>query len=535
MCRIDFNLNRQWPWLAVGGFVVAGLVARIIFYGFSLGGDELSTVWIVKDQSLGHVLSEVRSDSEITPPFYFVLAWLAMKLGSSPELVRLPALVAGTATIPVVFLLGRRLFGNTAGLVAAAVTAASPFMVYFSAYARGYALMLLMLFCSTLFLIWAVEKKGLRWWVLYAVATCLAMYSHYTALFVLLGQFLWVLWAHPDSRKPVLIATACAGAGFLPWIPGYLADSNSPTTPLLAALQKLQSGDGLHGRLVGLQNAVFWRVSPSDGTFMGRLDIVLTAAGSIGLLIAATWRSLRDRAQWAGSFAEVARKHRNLILVLILLFLTPIGQLLMTLVGTDVYGGRNLAGIWTGIPLAIGGLAAASGPVLGLVGAILAIAGLGIGTVNLLDSEKTEFDFRGAAQLIDSRATPKDSVVDAALLTPVPLTSFDVYLDKDLRQYRLGLSMTDPPFTPATVEIPDPQGEIDRAFATGDHVFLASLDSQQQILDSGTFNLNGATHKIPPGWVAVDQEVFPGMLPIVVTEFEKTPAGDAAKEDSGAG
>src|SRR5919197_4519831 len=84
----------------VAGAVVAltliGLAIRVANFGQSLLGDELSTYWIVHGHSLGHVLSSVRSNDEITPPLYFILGWASLKLGSSPEWLRLPSLVAGT-------------------------------------------------------------------------------------------------------------------------------------------------------------------------------------------------------------------------------------------------------------------------------------------------------------------------------------------------------------------------------------------------------------------------------------------------------
>ena len=42
--------------------------------------------------------------AEITPPLSFLLIWLTSRAGHSPELLRLPSLIAGTATIPVVYL-----------------------------------------------------------------------------------------------------------------------------------------------------------------------------------------------------------------------------------------------------------------------------------------------------------------------------------------------------------------------------------------------------------------------------------------------
>src|SRR5688500_727001 len=169
--------------------------------------DELSTYWIVAGRSLGDVLSVVRTDAEITPPLYFVATWLTTRVDLAPELVRAPSLIAGVATIPLVYVLGMRTVGRAAGLVAAALTALSPFMVYYSAEARGYALMIALVVLSTIALLAAVDGGRAGWWVAYGACACLAVYTHYTSVFALAGQLLWLLWAHPEARRPAILAS----------------------------------------------------------------------------------------------------------------------------------------------------------------------------------------------------------------------------------------------------------------------------------------------------------------------------------------
>jgi len=124
---------------AVSALTLVGFLIRLANFDQSLLGDELSTYWIIHGHSLGDVLSSVHSNDEITPPLYFILGWLSLKIGSDPEWVRLPSLLAGTATIPLIYVLGARTVGRAAGLVACAVFAFSPFMIYYSDEARSYA------------------------------------------------------------------------------------------------------------------------------------------------------------------------------------------------------------------------------------------------------------------------------------------------------------------------------------------------------------------------------------------------------------
>jgi uncharacterized membrane protein len=129
------------------------------------------------------------------PPLYFVLAWLATRIDLTPELLRAPSILAGVAAIPLVYQVGVRTVGRPAALLASAITALSPFMIYYSTEARGYELMISLALLSTPKHALGEDRRA-RWWVLYAASSCFAVYSHYTAVFVLGAQLVWVLWAH---------------------------------------------------------------------------------------------------------------------------------------------------------------------------------------------------------------------------------------------------------------------------------------------------------------------------------------------------
>ena len=130
------------PALAVALATVVGAALRIDVATQAYFGDELSSYWIISKNGLRDVLSTVHSDAEISPPLSFVAGWLASKASLDPEVVRLPSLIAGVATIPLVYLVGKRTVGRGPAAVAAVVTALAPFMIYYSAEARGYALMM---------------------------------------------------------------------------------------------------------------------------------------------------------------------------------------------------------------------------------------------------------------------------------------------------------------------------------------------------------------------------------------------------------
>src|SRR5205085_3620663 len=185
--------------LALAVLTGVGIALRIAVAHQSLFADELSTYWISATHDLPGVISLMYgtphiAHPEITPPLYFVAAWATSQLGHSPEWLRLPSLIAGAVTIPLVYALGRRTVGRRAGLVASALTALSPFMIYYSAEARAYGVMMALVVGSTLAMLKATETREARWWVGYAVCSCAALYTHYTCAFALGVQLLWLLW-----------------------------------------------------------------------------------------------------------------------------------------------------------------------------------------------------------------------------------------------------------------------------------------------------------------------------------------------------
>ena len=92
---------------AVVGLTALGFGLRLATFDQSLFGDSSRRTGSSRSQP-SDVLSSVRSNDEITPPLYFVLGWLSLKL-AGPRMGPPASLIAGTATIPLVYLLGARL------------------------------------------------------------------------------------------------------------------------------------------------------------------------------------------------------------------------------------------------------------------------------------------------------------------------------------------------------------------------------------------------------------------------------------------
>src|SRR3954462_2651102 len=129
----------------LAGITVAGALLRFLTLDAqSYWLDEVATVNILH-KGVGDMISAVGS-GESTPPAYYVVAWLWAKLFGTGE-VGLRSLSAGvgTLTIPLAFVLGRELVGRRSGLIAAALCAFNPLLIWYSQEARSYALLVLLM------------------------------------------------------------------------------------------------------------------------------------------------------------------------------------------------------------------------------------------------------------------------------------------------------------------------------------------------------------------------------------------------------
>ena len=124
--------------------------------------DELVTASLL-DRSLGDVLGEIPR-TEATPYLYYVVAWLWSSVFGLGEVgLRSLSALAGTATIPVAYGAGVVLVSRRAGIVAAALVATSPFLVWYSQEARSYALFALL--GATSVLTFGLALRGDRRWL----------------------------------------------------------------------------------------------------------------------------------------------------------------------------------------------------------------------------------------------------------------------------------------------------------------------------------------------------------------------------------
>src|SRR3990172_4764896 len=97
----------------------------------SLWFDEIGIV-VRAQQPFADVLRTFTRTGENGPAYNVLLAVWIRIAGISEIAVRFPSAVAGTLTIPLLYLLGRRLGGPFLGLLAAGLLAISPYHIWYS-------------------------------------------------------------------------------------------------------------------------------------------------------------------------------------------------------------------------------------------------------------------------------------------------------------------------------------------------------------------------------------------------------------------
>lgn len=202
-----------WAWGLVGLTLLAAALRFGTLGHQSLWLDEAWTAYLVRLHP-GEMLAAIPR-TESTPPLYYLLAWGATRLlGHGEAALRAVSALAGTLTVPIAFAAGAALATRRVGLVAAALAATSPILVWYSQEARSYAL-LVALTALTLPCFARARERPTGWRLAaWAASGMAALATHYFAVFVVAPEAVLLLAAARPRRVAwrVLVAVAAVAA-----------------------------------------------------------------------------------------------------------------------------------------------------------------------------------------------------------------------------------------------------------------------------------------------------------------------------------
>ncbi|MGH7570232.1 MAG: glycosyltransferase family 39 protein [Gemmatimonadota bacterium] len=260
------GVRRPLLWL---GLIFLGAAAlRLHGLDAQLWLDEAAVLVGLGDRS---VLDTLFATPTLNNHLLYTLSMLVSTglFGAEAWAARLPAALAGIATVPAVYALARLALSERDSLLAASLVAVSYHHVFFSQNARGYSLLLLWSVVATTMFLRALEHDTDREWALYGLASLLGCATMLFGVFVPAGHALvWaVLWARRRwsgerglafGGRPLVVwgfvglAVLHLYAGALPWVLSIAADQASGAAPAYRISQWERLGQLWRGLLAGL-------------------------------------------------------------------------------------------------------------------------------------------------------------------------------------------------------------------------------------------------------------------------------------------
>lgn len=247
------SLRRPWPPLALTLLAFAVRLYNLTYH--SLWFDEAMSVHWARS-SVPRILEVSMNlvEDRLPPLYYLSLHFWRILAGDGEMAVRLPSVLLGTLLIPVVYRLSIDLFGGPYGrrvaLLAAALTALNPFLIWYSQEARMYAQAALLGTLGTWFFLrattlavsqtrgrGAISYAPVQWFA-YGLCAAASLYTHLYTGFLLAAHALYLLLTWRRSRRAWLpfglimlgVALLFAPLGLATWRASGEAGPGDPLT-----------------------------------------------------------------------------------------------------------------------------------------------------------------------------------------------------------------------------------------------------------------------------------------------------------------
>ncbi len=181
--------------------LLVALLLRLPGLGQSLWLDELKTSNLALG---GNVLLMKSLVMDTHPPVYFVFIGFWNRIFGDSELaLRMPSLLFGLASIPLMYAVGSRLLSRKAGMLAAFVLAVSPVHIWYSTEARPYTANVLLVLAATLAFCRLAQTPRKRFATTgYFLCVFGLAFIHYYAVTCVIAFSAWAWWRHvPNARR----------------------------------------------------------------------------------------------------------------------------------------------------------------------------------------------------------------------------------------------------------------------------------------------------------------------------------------------
>jgi len=348
--RVAFQARpERWRRLLILAALLIGFALRLYQLGAdSLWYDETVSVFLAR-QSVPALIAHTARD--IHPPGYYLLlhGW---QLLTQPTLAHgleflfaWPSLWFGMLLLPLLYAIGRRLFGSSVAIVTLGLAAINPFALTYSQEVRMYTLgAALGLLCLWATLQFVDRPRLVGWLAVYVIAAASGMYTLYYFAFLLAAlNLIAPLWIWLDNlgdradkirrTRQWIVAQVGVALLWLPWLPIFWRQvTDPPVPPWRVAWQSI--GDLLHDFAETLDALVAGHAPPGSVGFPWSIVALLMI---VGFLVLAVWDARRRYP------SPVGRRRLLSAITTVLYCLAPIGLLyLITAIVTPIYHVRYL-------------------------------------------------------------------------------------------------------------------------------------------------------------------------------------------------
>jgi uncharacterized membrane protein len=247
------------PWSTLALLCGAAVVLRAIGLNGGLWYDEIMTLLLSVRSPLYDIITEFPGNNQHT--LFSVLAHLSVQIfGDHPWSLRLPSVVLGVATVPVLYFFAREFSGRLEALLACLLLTTAYHHVWFSQNARGYSALAFLTVLASWLLLRLVRYARTSAAVWYGLAAALGVYAHLTMVFLVVSHAMllaiaamtWPSGAPLNRRRVRVAALAIVLAGtftallyspVLLDVKQFFVDSPTPrtmATPRWAALELIR-------------------------------------------------------------------------------------------------------------------------------------------------------------------------------------------------------------------------------------------------------------------------------------------------------
>ncbi|MBI5031491.1 MAG: glycosyltransferase family 39 protein [Chloroflexi bacterium] len=244
--RRRFARNDTWTILPIVIVLIAFALRVWDIGGLRMWGDEGFSVYSA-NRDLYAITFEGK-DVDPHPPLYYYLLHFYFPIGGYSEFsIRFLSVLLGTATVALIYAIGKRMFGKRVGALAATMLTLSPFAVHYSQEVRMYALVMFLGALAKWFFL-AISNYKLQitnhhahlhraqvqvsriTWLGFFLSMLLAQYSLYQAAFVFVAQGIFLAPFLKRRFGFVMRWLAVSLAIVILFIPWLMAHSGSALT-----------------------------------------------------------------------------------------------------------------------------------------------------------------------------------------------------------------------------------------------------------------------------------------------------------------